>query len=58
MLMGTYHYLDLTPFGRSEGWDGMPDLDGKGMNWTKHHDRYEDAPEPAANCCAGAAKSA
>lgn len=29
--MGTYNYLDLTPFGRLEGWDGMPDLHGAGL---------------------------
>ena len=40
MLVTTYHYLDLTPFGRGEGWGGMPDVDGKGMNWLRHHDRY------------------
>ncbi len=40
-LLNVYNLLDLTPFGRGEGWDGMPDLDGKGMNWLRHHDRYE-----------------
>jgi predicted dithiol-disulfide oxidoreductase (DUF899 family) len=39
-LIGTYNWLDLTTFGRGEGWDGMPDLDGKGKMWLKHHDRY------------------
>ena len=49
--MSSFHYLDLTPFGRGEGWDGMPDLDGKGLNWTRLHDEYE---QPAAqqDCCA------
>lgn len=53
-LLTTYHYLDLTPFGRGEGWGGMPDLDGKGMHWQRLHDRYEDAPAPVAataSCC-------
>jgi predicted dithiol-disulfide oxidoreductase (DUF899 family) len=58
ILMGTYNYLDLTPFGRLEGWDGMPDLNGLGLNWTKHHDRYEEAPEQAHGCCAVETKSA
>ncbi len=40
-LMATYQYLDLTPFGRGEGWDGMPDLEGKGMSWLRHHDKYD-----------------
>ena len=39
VLLTSYNYLDLTPFGRGEGWDGMPDL-GKGMEWLRHHDRY------------------
>lgn len=49
-LMSTFDYLDLTPFGRGEGWDGMPDLQGKGLNWTRLHDRYE---QPAAHACCG-----
>jgi predicted dithiol-disulfide oxidoreductase (DUF899 family) len=40
LLLNTYNWLDLTPFGRGEGWDGMPDLEGKGMGWLRHHDRY------------------
>ncbi len=51
MLMSSFHYLDLTPFGRGEGWDGMPDLDGKGLNWTRLHDEYEQ-PAAAHDCCA------
>ncbi len=49
-LLNVYNLLDLTPFGRGEGWDGMPDLDGKGMNWLRHHDRYGHATrtEPEA----------
>lgn len=31
LLLGTYHYLDLTPKGRDE--QGA-------MNWVKHHDKY------------------
>jgi len=53
-LLTTYHYLDLTPSGRGEGWGGMPDVDGKGMHWQRLHDRYEDAPAPVAattSCC-------
>ena len=55
MLMSSFHYLDLTPFGRGEGWDGMPDLDGKGMHWTRLHDEYQ---QPAAvhACCASTQK--
>jgi predicted dithiol-disulfide oxidoreductase (DUF899 family) len=40
ILDTTYHYLDLTPFGRGEGWDGMPDLNGRGKFWHRLHDEY------------------
>jgi predicted dithiol-disulfide oxidoreductase (DUF899 family) len=43
LLLNTYNLLDLTPFGRGEGWDGMPNLEEKGMSWLRHHDRYGDA---------------
>ena len=49
-LLTSYNFLDLTPFGRGEGWDGMPDLGGQGMGWLRHHDRYENVPTPSA-CC-------
>lgn len=49
-LLGVHHYLDLTPFGRGEGWDGMPDLGGQGQDWLRHHDRYEIGREPQG-CC-------
>jgi predicted dithiol-disulfide oxidoreductase (DUF899 family) len=52
MLLTTYRYLDLTPLGRGEGWDGMPDIDGKGMHWQRLHDRYDGEPRAvAASCC-------
>jgi len=54
MLLTTHHYLDLTPFGRGEGWGGMPDLDGQGMNWLRLHDRYDgEAHAPTATTCCG-----
>ena len=40
-LINSYQLLDLTPGGRLEGWDGMPDLNGLGMGWLRHHDRYD-----------------
>lgn len=52
MLLTTYHWLDLTPAGRGEGWDGMPDLFGRGKYWQRLHDQYEGAPEPRHDCCA------
>ncbi len=47
LLLGTYMWLDLTPFGRGEGWDGMPDLGG-GQAWVRLHDEY--ATTDAAFC--------
>ncbi|MDB6056124.1 MAG: protein of unknown function thioredoxin family protein, partial [Verrucomicrobiales bacterium] len=39
LLIGTYNYLDLTPLGRQE-------KKGGGMDWVRHHDKYEDdAPD-------------
>jgi predicted dithiol-disulfide oxidoreductase (DUF899 family) len=35
-----YLYLDLTPLGRQEGWNGTPDLGDEGQNWVRHHDQY------------------
>jgi len=45
VMMGTYHLLDLAPKGRDE------ERDEYGMAWVRHHDRYEDAPAPAASAC-------
>jgi len=36
-MLATYAWLDITPFGRGEGWDGMPNL---GIP-LRHHDRYD-----------------
>ncbi len=47
LLLSTYMWLDLTPFGRGEGWDGMPDLGG-GRTWVRLHDEY--ATAPTASC--------
>ncbi len=48
VMMGTYRMLDLAPKGRDEQHLSY------GMEWVRHHDRYE--PEPiaksAASCCA------
>lgn len=54
-LVGIYQFLDLTPYGRGEGWDGMPDLDGIGYFWTKHHDKYGEQEETKESCCASQA---
>jgi predicted dithiol-disulfide oxidoreductase (DUF899 family) len=44
VMMGTYNLIDLTPKGRDE--DGM----AYGMEWVRHHDRYQSSA-PAAACC-------
>jgi predicted dithiol-disulfide oxidoreductase (DUF899 family) len=36
-MINTHNWLDLTPFGRGEGRDGMPDLNVP----IRHHDRYD-----------------
>lgn len=49
LMMGAYDFLDLAPKGRDE--DGM----SYGMEWLRHHDRYEEQPVPASaagGCCA------
>lgn len=48
-MMGTYQLLDLTPKGRDE------DALAYGMEWVRHHDRYEAEAKNAASagCCAG-----
>jgi len=51
VMMGTYNMLDLAPKGRDE--DNL----SHGMEWVRHHDRYESVPvvkaAPAAgSCCA------
>jgi hypothetical protein len=47
-LLATYQLLDLTPFGRGEGWGGVPDL-RQGMEWLGHHDKYDDVQ--SSSCC-------
>lgn len=42
VMMGTYNMLDLTPKGRDE------QNDDYGMQWVRHHDRYEPAPAAKA----------
>jgi predicted dithiol-disulfide oxidoreductase (DUF899 family) len=54
-LLGTYQYLDLTPLGRGEGWGGMPDLNGKGLTWLRHHDKYGE--DNAESCCHAGAEA-
>jgi predicted dithiol-disulfide oxidoreductase (DUF899 family) len=50
VMMHTYRLLDLTPKGRDE--------DRLGMEWVRHHDRYEPRPvakaaNAAGSCCGG-----
>ncbi len=45
MLLGVYHFLDLTPKGRDE--EGLPWT----MAWVRHHDRYVNDPKASDSCC-------
>jgi predicted dithiol-disulfide oxidoreductase (DUF899 family) len=45
VMMGTYNMLDLMPKGRDEHNPVYA------MDWVRHHDRYEPAPEAAAGSC-------
>ena len=45
VMMGTYNLLDLAPRGRDE--DNL----SYGMEWVRHHDRYEPVPLAKAACC-------
>jgi len=50
VMMGTYALLDLVPRGRDE------DALAYGMEWVRHHDRYESAaPAAIGGCCAARA---
>lgn len=42
-LMGTFTWLDLTPFGRQEEWEDSPEGWPRTATygWARHHDRYE-----------------
>jgi len=46
VMMGAYFMMDLAPKGRDE-------KPGQGMEWVRHHDRYEPAPiaKTGASCC-------
>lgn len=48
-MMMTYDLLDMAPKGRGEEGDAY------GMEWVRHHDRYESAAAPASSCCAARA---
>ncbi|MBI4503204.1 MAG: DUF899 domain-containing protein [Gemmatimonadetes bacterium] len=42
-LLGTYHYLDWTPFGRQEDWEDSPEgwPQTPTYRWLRQHDRYD-----------------
>nr|WP_257226073.1 DUF899 domain-containing protein [Rhodococcus opacus] len=42
ILLGTYHWLDLTARGRQEDWEPEPRRgDDPFMSWLRRHDEYE-----------------
>ncbi len=44
ILLGAHTFLDLTPKGRNET---------EGMDWVRHHDRYEETADTGQGCCHG-----
>jgi len=46
LMMGAYDFLDIAPKGRDEDQLAYP------MEWVRHHDRYEPAPD-GGSCCGG-----
>jgi predicted dithiol-disulfide oxidoreductase (DUF899 family) len=63
-FLGTYQFLDLTPFGRQETCEdspaGWPQSGANMVQWIRHHDKYGDVPSGSDSCChadaAGAAR--
>ncbi|HUB13399.1 MAG TPA: thioredoxin family protein [Acetobacteraceae bacterium] len=51
VMMGTYNMLDLTPKGRDER-----EVEYK-MEWVRHHDRYEPAPQAAVQPTVGSVEA-
>jgi predicted dithiol-disulfide oxidoreductase (DUF899 family) len=51
ILLGAYNYLDMTPKGRDE--EGL----AYGMEWVRHHDKYEHVKQSAGSCCSGESRS-
>ncbi|MGH8650798.1 MAG: DUF899 family protein [Gammaproteobacteria bacterium] len=53
LLLGSYNWLDLTPFGRQEEWEdspaGWPQTPTHG--WLRHHDRYGDNVKESESWC-------
>lgn len=47
LMMGAYDFLDITPLGRHE------EALSYGMEWLRHHDRYDAAPASATATSAG-----
>lgn len=49
-IIGTYVYLDLTPYGRQEMWEDSPEGWPRTSEfWVRHHDKYGDSP--SHSCC-------
>lgn len=53
ILLNTYHWLDLTPYGRQEDWEDSPEgwPQTPTYEWWRHHDRYGNDPGNPESCC-------
>lgn len=51
-LLNTHNILDLTPYGRQEGWEDSPAGWPQSKDfWLRHHDRYDGQPQATPDCC-------
>ncbi|MBS4046996.1 MAG: DUF899 domain-containing protein [Alphaproteobacteria bacterium] len=51
-LLNTYNILDLTPYGRQEGWEDSPSGWPQSKDfWLRHHDKYDAQPQATPDCC-------
>ncbi|QDO95788.1 DUF899 domain-containing protein [Ferrovibrio terrae] len=51
-LLNTHNILDLTPYGRQEGWEDSPAGWPQSKDfWLRHHDKYDGQTKVAPECC-------
>lgn len=51
-LLNSYNILDLTPYGRQEGWEDSPAGWPQSSDfWLRHHDKYDGQKQASPDCC-------